>query len=400
MKKIKIQKINLENLEDLLKKNLGDTCKVVSINRTLKSTYGELKLNKEKLFFKIKKREESLEEIGGYYKIFHQYPVPALRFFLENEQEGILIYDFETTLRKRFGLLLDYLNEENKKIPYLEGIFTVYQNAMKEDFQRKINFPLNKYFKERINTKLKEFLDDKRAASLLDYKIIINGEEYVKSTREIVKRAVFYLNAKNKEICFLSQGDPLAINIGTKPIFLDLETAGLNPLVGEFSIFLWGIFIAETYYHPKYHKEAYLGKESFIQKIKRNEPRVRFRINSKKKTLDIQLDYKLTKIKKNLIKRYLTLLEKNTSKEEFEEVLEKLEYFLPMRILATLNMRKFCKKDLINSVVLLHIFCNSKITKNLNMRDNLMCIIEEGIKNEKTKSKGNNSKSRKNNSHT
>ena len=357
---------NRTTIRKFLKKVLGQI-EIINLYRTSKTILGEVDKKNERLFFKIKSLNEGKKEINNYLKICSIYPVPKLEYFIKFKDYCINIYRYEKSIKKDSGLFLDYLYKERLNIKKFMELIKIYKRSFRKLNTYSFDYNSKKYFSKRVIPRIKNgFLVDHRISRIIYYKVIINGEEYIKSTKDIVDDVIKYFKKPHKELCFLTQGDPITINLGTKPIFFDFETSGLNPLIGEFSIFLWAVFIAESYYYPKYHRESYRNRPIFLRNIRSNKPKMKFKIDHKNKILAITLKYKLSRTKEKMILYYLKNFVKNVAKSKANELLEKTRYFLPMRILATFDIKSYSLEDVISSISFLHIFCNYKIAKSLN----------------------------------
>ena len=74
---------------------------------------------------------------------------------------------------------------------------------------------------------------------------------------EIILKTERYFKAESYLECFLSQGDPNVLNIGTKPILFDYTTSGYNSIIAEFCTCTWSILFNDLYFAPKYHKASH-----------------------------------------------------------------------------------------------------------------------------------------------
>ncbi len=375
--------INLNNGLSILKKNEIEAflnerigySKIAKLFCTSKSMYGVINTKTEKLFFKIKNLNESKEEAKNYYNICSIYPVPLLKNSIKFGDKGINLYSYEKSIENKGGLFLDYLNKSTLNKNKLKILIDIYKHAFKISNKSCSRYPSEKFFDKRIKTHVVNgLLKDKRLVKLLNYKVIINGEEYVHTTKEVIEEVIKYFKKRHKELCFISQGDPTTMNLGTKPVLFDFETSGLNPLIGEFSIFFWAVFIAESYYHPKYNKKSYMSRPWFFKNYY-NKPGVWFKVDDKNRILNITLRYIPSKTKRRLIEYYLhNLIEKVVCRRS-DDLLNKMRYFLPMRILATFKISRYSLKDTISSIGFLNLLCNQKISSGFSMRENIISTL-------------------------
>lgn len=251
------------------------------------------------------------------------------------------------------------MRKDKIELNKLGDIFRIYAKLFQNTKAYHDTYPVENFFKNRIDTRIKEIvMKDQRIINMLDYKLIINGEIFPDTTRNILNDVIKYFSKRRNEICFLSQGDPTTINIGDKPIFFDFETSGMNPIVAELAIFFWAVFIAESYYNPKYHPESFERRKIFIKEYICNKPMIQYRIGKKEKTLEINLKYSPLYKKIDILQFYFNEFIKKSLCGKMEE-LNKLRYFLAMRILSTFDISKYSEEDIMSSIAFLHIFCNS-----------------------------------------
>ncbi len=370
--------IKRNEIINLLSKRIGPI-KALEIYPTQKNVNGIVSTKQKKLFFKIRKLNESKEEVRNYYNINSIYPVPLLRDNIKFGGRGINIYSYEKSIENKGGLFLDYLNKPTLNKKRLKNLIKLYRYAFKISNKYCSKYPSEKYFGQRVKPRIIDGLfKDRRLAKILDYNVIINRKRYVNTTREIIEKTVKYFKKNHKELCFMSQGDPITMNLGTKPVLFDFETSGLNPLIAEFSIFFWAVFIAESYYYPKYNKKSYVNRPWFFENC-HNKPNVRFKVNNQNKTLDITLKYNLSKTKRNIIEYYLHNFIERVANGKSNKLLDKMRHFLPMRILATFEMDRYSLEDAVSSIGFLNVLCNQKVSGRSNMKENIMSALKGNL---------------------
>lgn len=328
-----------------------------------KSSYAALYMKNNKFFLKIKNVNDGYRELIGYYNIRFFYPVPKLIYFIRLRNKTFLFYEYEKSIRKDKGLFLDFLNKKNDyNLHNFEILINFFISSYKIFHIYSKNYPSNIYFLKRVYM-LNKLLRNKKISWILDYKFIVNNKKFNKNARDLIKETINYFNSRPNQLCFLNQGDPLLINLGEKPIFFDLESAGINPISSDFAIFFWGIFIAESYYYARYHPESYNYHNSLLKNLSSKKPVIKYKIDKKKKIIDIKLEYKLSKIQKDFFFNYKRFLKK-TKQSEIEK---SFRYFLLMRILTPLDISKYKIEDLISTLAFLHYFYNSELRKDLNI---------------------------------
>lgn len=328
---------------------------------------GKLKIIDKCFFLKMKPLKKGLLEIENYRKVKEIYPTPDLIYLIKSSRYCILLYNYEQSVDNLGGLLLDYLYSDKFNKKKLNAILYFYRLSLKNKKVHSYSYPAEKYFKNRINKRLKNgLLKDKRIKPFLRMNISVNGVRYRKDTKQVILDTINYFRKRNKELCFLTQGDPLTFNIGTKPVFFDFDTSGFNALAGEAAIFIWAVFLAEVYYYPKYNPKSYTSRSIFLNEIKSNNPNVQKKISKKDNTLYLKLYYKLSKNRRYIIKKYIETISKELTKNELDILKKSIKFFIAMRILATFDLKYYSSEDVLSSIAFLHIFCNSQMTKNLN----------------------------------
>lgn len=362
-------------LRNFFSKIVGKDCKIEQFKKINKSIHGRFDIyNGQSMFFKILGKNEARDEFINYLKISPVYPVPKMKFYYILKEWAVLIYDYEHFVDRR-GLFFDSLNEKRYNKKSFEKLIKIYRRAFNLSKVYRKSYPLEKFFSGRVNSRLKDVLKNKAIKEILDYKIIINGENYKLNTRNLINETSSYFTRKRKELCFLSQGDPEPINLGTKPILFDFESSGINPLLAEFAIFLWGVFMEESYYALKYHKKAYRDRFDYRSLVK-NKPKLRYKIDKKKRVLKMNLQYSISEVQKDMLLEYYNKFFKKVMGKDAERILGCLKYFMAMRILTTLNFDLYKKEDIYSSIAFLHLFYNLPVSNSLNRRDSLSKLME------------------------
>lgn len=131
---------------------------------------------------------------------------------------------------------------------------------------------------------------------------------------------------------FYHKGIHNTVNIGIKPIFMDLTTAGYNYIGAEIAAFIWSELIADAYFCPKYHAKSYKDHEKILHIYDNYKPNLKYSINRDKKTIQIDGNLKISKIRKEILNEYLKIFIKNNI-----VVGEELKYYIVMRILCILT---------------------------------------------------------------
>ena len=364
--KMEITELTKEDIKTILRTNQYI---IKNINFQNNSINGSTIKNKIKYFFKIMSSERCKQEIKGYLSIKEEYPVPKLVEYIEYTDIGILIYEYVDAIKNNQGLLHDFiLNcEENYKynLKVVNNIFQYYGKSLKKIC--KVNsFPMEEFYKKRMNTRLLKWYKD---WEINEYKILINGTIVI-NLKEIIRTLKNYFEKVKMYDAFLSQGDPNTVNIGIKPIFMDLTTAGYNYIGAEIAAFIWSELIADAYFCPKYHAKSYKDHEKILHIYDNYKPNLKYSINRDKKTIQIDGNIKISKIRKEILNEYLKIFIKNNI-----VVGEELKYYIVMRILCIFNIREMEEIDTIYSLFCVGMFLKLE-GKEKSILSNIELIIE------------------------
>ncbi len=327
----------------------------------------------KKIFFKIMQRDRCIQEIRGYEEIKKQYVVPELIEFLKHYDIGILVYEYDITIKKNQGLLHDFILECEEKNEYakdvINNIFKYYDNSLKE-IKQVSTYPMQEFYDKRVKTRLTEWYENWKVS---EYKIIIN-KKIIITLKEIINLEKKFFKSKKRYLAFFSQGDPNTVNIGIKPIFMDLTTAGCNYIGAEIAAFIWSELIADVYFCPKYHRKSYKNHEKILKLYKRYEPNLTYLIDNKNRIININGKLKTSKVRKEILCQYLNVFKNNNVK-----ISNELKYYIIMRILCIFNIREMEELDIMYSFL-----CVGIIYNLLEEDTNALDIIETTLLEEYT----------------
>lgn len=313
---------------------------LIGINQHHNSLNGGLKNGSKKYFFKVGLSNDVNKEIGGYLLLVGKYPVPKLKYVFILGPQTVVIFEHEKTIKKNKGTLCDYINEENvPELSVLKNIFKFYKNNLKTVSKRSI-FPMDEFFSGRIKTRIIPWYSRSKSP-IMNYEFIINGNNHG-SLLKIIDKTIKYFNEDKKLTCFLSQGDPTQRNICIKPLFFDFKTSGYNPIIGEISTFYWNI-VPGSYLNPKYNPEPYLQNHpNVVKKFLKYKPEIKYGINSKNRTIDVEFSFSPNKNSKKILKEYLDLF---SSGRFIDEINNNLRYFLILRTLGRFDVLRMEEED-------------------------------------------------------
>lgn len=114
----------------------------------------------EKYFFKVLSRIELNQELKGYKLVKNKYPVSKIKDIVLLNDYGIIIFEYDKTIQRNEGLLNDYLLElEENKNSYkaMDNILNIYNKIYKNGVY-KDKYPMQKFFDERIGSRLKRLV--------------------------------------------------------------------------------------------------------------------------------------------------------------------------------------------------------------------------------------------------
>ena len=360
-------KLKEEDIKKFFEKNQYS---IENINLQNNSINGAILKNRIKYFFKIMPVEKCKQEIKGYTSIKNEYPVPRLIKYMEYTDIGILIYEYINTIKNNQGLLHDYIinceenNKYNSKV--VNNIFEYYEKALKRTYKVR-RFPMEDFYQNRIKTRLLKWYPN---WELNEYEIIIN-EVISISLNRIITNLKNFFEKPNVYEAFLSQGDPNTVNIGTKPVFMDLTTAGYNYIGAEIAAFIWSELIADVYFCPKYHPNSYNKHEKILTIYNNYKPNLKYSINKEKRIIKIDGKLKISKIRQEILNEYLKIFTTNNI-----DIGEELKYYIIMRILCIFNIREMEEEDTIYSL-----FCVGMFLKLDEKEDNILSNIKLMLKN-------------------
>lgn len=115
----------------------------------------------DKYFFKALSINELKQELKGYELVKKQYPVSKIKDTVLFKKYGIIIFEYDKTIQKNQGLLNDCIFEleEEKKdsCEEIDNIIKIYNEAYKNGIYKN-EYPMQKFFNERIETRLKRLV--------------------------------------------------------------------------------------------------------------------------------------------------------------------------------------------------------------------------------------------------
>ena len=358
------------NKQELLKEFTINGFNINYINKQKNSINGTAEdKRKKKYFFKILDLKNTKEELGGYLSLCGKMKISNIEKIIKYENICIILYKYEEDIQKDKGLLNDFLVDNDFQDEFDKKKYEVIHKVVNENlrwinsniFEKK--YPMQKFFNERVYQRLTVWYNESICIKFKNKKYYLL--DFVEETKN-------YFNKDVKLKCFLSQGDPNALNFGIRPIAFDYTTSGYNAIIAEFSTIFWSILFNDLYYAPKYHRNSYYNHEKIIQNLKLCKLNIKYNIVSNNINI-ISGEIKTTKIRKIFMKEYIKVLKKNNI-----QISKDIIYFLIMRILCIFNLNEMEEMDKIYSLlIMITIF---EIIKNSEEK-NVIYEIEKIIDN-------------------
>ena len=231
-------------------------------------------------------------------------------------------------------------NIENLKEEHYKSIRIIINELLK-GLKEKItlqDYPMKKFFNDRIDNRLKKWYKEN---------LIIEFQKKKYYLDEIILKTERYFKTESYLECFLSQGDPNVLNIGTKPILFDYTTSGYNSIIAEFCTCTWSILFNDLYFAPKYHKASYYNHEKILTESRQYNNLIKYEMYQNiVKITEAQI--KTTKIRKIFMLEYIENLKKENVKIGKEFI-----FYMAMRILCIFNLNEMDQTDKIYSLYIL-----------------------------------------------
>ncbi len=306
-------------------------------------------------FYKINSYYDYKKELNGYRKIKKYYNVPRLIYKKANDNNGILIYEYNKSIYDNHGLLVDYFAKNNT----ITNDFIIILNQYKNVFEKTLKFKYTKnvdiFFKDRVNSRLEKYYNEDFCNSLDSLKPIKfkNKTINLQKVQNIIEDVKKFYSLRRQTYTVISQCDPNDLNICEDGMILDYLCGGDTPLMAEFATFIWYYIAQGEYLSIKYNKKAFNSHDE-IYKIKNDVS-----------LSDNCLRFNIRPIRKDAINMYIDLIiEPIIKKTNFENWYEEFKNYLSMKILAVFNLNNMEQKDKILSLVYLILFYEKDNIKN------------------------------------
>lgn len=377
-------------LEDVLSGKYDDF-EILQLNIQYNSTNGIIRVGCDNHFIKILDKQCALNEMKNWESL-KGYPTPLLEAVIPNHINSVLIYKFEDSISEDKGLLVDFINENINVItsyyqmyPLIKIWQEVFLKTIKVEAGERPNSRLFKHricdggrFDEWYNSFYVTLPDgDISFRELMKYKFVVNGTSYGKTLEQFHKEVKENLLSDKERMIVMSQGDPLEMNIGMKPVFFDFENSGMNEFIGETAVFIFGILIDGGYFSPKYHSNAYHTHRNAINNIKYHKYLALNYEIVDDNVVKIDYELQIPPIRKKILKDYLTnvvtpVLDKVGM--DFGEYQNQLKHYLFMRSLCVHNPLKMSKEDIFFNIGLLYEVCEKGLLQFLEPKNDKILL--------------------------
>lgn len=228
----------------------------------------------KRLFVKIIPRSEYLHEIYGYEMASQYYPVPRLYLHFSLFGFCALIFQYEKSLDKLGGQVVDYFTWSSDDQDLIHGVFDMYRTVFKKTLtirQCKQGEPSDIFYRNRINTRLLPWYKESSLQELEGVRVSFNGYPLKLQLDVLINEAQVYFSPKRVLPCVISQCDPQDLNLGTKPVVMDFRAGGHTPLMAEFASYLWFNLAMGNYLAPLLNPATYKNKPDIFEHLDKME---------------------------------------------------------------------------------------------------------------------------------
>ena len=358
---------------------------ILSISSTRKSTFGEIRFADLPHFFKIANASDIQGELEGY-KRASVYPHEKVTDHFFNDSLGLIIQDYCEDARVQDGFDNVFINSMNRQI------FRSGQDARIPESGIRTIETLGRIYSDTVTAKPvvyaghnDRFFYDRLASGdrMTQYysgqEFVFPGANQVMSSEDLfhqqirslggtikindlIDRASINLRPDRPRTFVLSPGDPTESNFTVNGKFFDFETAGLNSLAQDMAIFLYFTFVYGNYVSLKYSKSGFVNSEGIDPQSVDEQLKSTPTIDSDTGILNIETEYRLPELKRELIKVFLEKVivptEARLGSKLRSSIVEELKSALFMRIMAVRNILKFERKDMSAFLSFLPYFCD------------------------------------------
>ena len=185
-----------------------------------------------------------------------------------------------------------------------------------------------------------------------------NGKKIVLNPLKHVRELIKYFDNQKKYWTIVSQCDPTELNITTNGIVLDYYCGGHNPLMAEFSMFVWQNLMIGDCLAPKYNNKYFS-----------QHPRI-FQFLCEPKLENNNLYYSIRPIRLNAIFLYIDMI--------IEPILKTISYdnwyndfknFLALKMITIFNLKELNESYRLTILVLFEIIYSKNFYKTQELKN-------------------------------
>lgn len=317
-----------------------------------KNKTGDFVLGEDRFFFKVLDKQNFTREYTGYKNISKYFPVPRLIYAsLSMKKDGLLIFEYEDTVDKNRGLLVDQFAHKKKIDKDFINILNLYKNVFLKTLKKSDGTAADIFFKDRVKTRLHQY--HKSSFIKKNVNFYFNESQISGDLVKVFMGINTFFNKKNTKWCVISQCDPNDLNIGTKPIIFDYIAGGSVPLMAEFATFFWYQLAQGSYLSLKYNRDAFVDHKDIYKSMDF------VKLNGGK------LKHTPSPLRLAFIKEYINHIIKPCFEqipfEDRENWYEEFKNYLAMKIIGVFDISKMSKKDRLLSIGYLHLFYDAKV---------------------------------------
>lgn len=188
--------------------------------------------------------------------------------------------------------------------------------------------------------------------------LIYNEKEIAINPLKHVRELIKYFDIPKKYWTIISQCDPTDLNITTNGVILDYYCGGHNPLMAEFSMFVWQNLMIGDCLAPKYNNKYFNQHPRIFQCL--YEPKIE----------NNNLYYAIRPIRLNAIFLYIDMI--------IEPVLQIINYnnwyedfknFLALKMITIFNIKELSEPDRLTILVLLEVIYSKNIYRTQELKN-------------------------------
>ena len=299
-----------------------------TIYKNSKCCFGTKTIDNKKYFYK--KTKNINKEIEGFNVVNQIYKVPKIAYCNNDE----ILYEYKKDLNDK--TIHEYLYNKTTSFINYKKIFSQYKKSITSwIIKEESEYRNTDFFKKRIN-----ILDEYLKLDIVNKTYILNNKEYL--LKDIILEIKENLEKDKKLKGILTLGDPTDTNISISGIFTDFECAGYNSIIGEISILYASLTTHGSYFYPKYNGNAYILRTNLLFNYHKYKQDI-VSLNDPDGKCILIPKFTILKKNKKVILRFLKFYNKYLKNDL--EINKYLKYYICMRILTPINIKKMDEYD-------------------------------------------------------